>query len=388
MPLRGLLCLVLGPLALALNAQLLPQDIPNSDLGWPARPPFITFLGIGSQGKMAVDPSARPAGPVAAVTFEELRVRGDGTTDPKDLSYSTRTRFDEQGRPTEEVRTERETQATTISTYEPSHILSREYTFVRPGKPAQPKGWEYWKYDVSGRLADFRAGRGDALQNHYTNFKRDTQGHLTSVEYRQGAKDEPQLRTEFEYSPDGQTVKTIEYGAGGAPFRSVTEILDPKGRVSQATIEETDWRTKKPKPALRVAFSYDEQGRLTEQATDLYKPEQSEHELPPGKVSLTYDDAKHTRTVSYFGDEGWSLSSTIVLDSTGATVAQTVQSAGEGTSTVLDMKLECTFDDHGNWTRCQRWASTADNRKMTGAWRRTIEYRPVEHPSAPGPRHP
>jgi hypothetical protein len=112
---------------------------------------------------------------------------------------------------------------------------------------------------------------------------------------------------------------------------------------------------------------------LVEQATGSYEPirEGGEYELPPGSVFVTYDDSMHARRISYKGSDG-SLISTVVLDSAGATVAQDLK---EGTNTVLDMKLECTYDDHGNWTFCRRWVTTDRNRKATGAWRRSIVYR-------------
>ena len=156
-----MLFLTFFPFALLLRTQPLLDDVPRNDLGWPAQPPFISFLAIGSSGKMAVDPSARPAGLLAETTFEELRVKGDAATESGDASYSIKTRFDEHGRPTEEVRTQNETTTTTITEYQRSRILRRESTAIRQGHPLGPKRWDYWKYDDSGKLADFRRGEDD-----------------------------------------------------------------------------------------------------------------------------------------------------------------------------------------------------------------------------------
>jgi hypothetical protein len=93
--------------------------------------------------------------------------------------------------------------------------------------------------------------------------------------------------------------------------------------------------------------------------------------LPPGKVVLVYDDAQHSRTISYSSQEG-SLRSTVVSDTSGAAIAQALE---EGTGGALNMKLECTYDDHGNWTHCERVVQASGNRKLTGAWQRSVTYR-------------
>ena len=366
MPLRKLTVVALGFFASTGNAQLFLSDLADSDLGRSPRAQFISFLGIVAPGKMATDPSSRPAGRLAEVTVEEMRATGD-------VAYSIRTRYDEQSRPVEEVRTEQGSQTTTITQYQNSHVVAAESAFsVPPGRAPQPRAWNYWTYDADGKLTDFRRGRGDTLENHYSNFQHDNQGRLTSFEYRQGAKDELQNRTAFEYSPGGDTVTEKEYDATGGMLHSISSVIDSKGRVSQVTIIERDWKTKMPGPALRVVFTYDARGRLIEQATDPYEPERSgiEQALPPGKVSLVYDDAKHTRTSSYSDKDG-SVTSTTVLDSSGATIAQMLETVG----TAYDMKLECTFDDHDNWTACQRLVSAGGSSKVTGTWRRTIKYR-------------
>ena len=88
--------------------------------------------------------------------------------------------------------------------------------------------------------------------------------------------------------------------------RDITQTVDEEGGVVKAVIREPDWRTKKPRRPVRVAFSYDSKGRLVEQSTDPYDFEavESEHELPPGKIVITYDDLKQTKKTVYAGEEG------------------------------------------------------------------------------------
>jgi hypothetical protein len=356
-------------------AQFLLENVPNRDLGWPPLPPIVTFLGLASPGALAVDPSARPAGPLATVTFEEFRKELGGMVEPEEVSYSIKTRFDEHRRPTEVVRTDAIATATTVTKYQGPHMISQEYTFVRPGQPTKPKVWIYWIYDAAGKLAEYRRGHGDELTNHYTNFKRDSQGRIISAEYRQGAKDELQWRYSFKYSPDGRTIKIVQYEKDGGVFQSTTEILNRSGTVSELTATTMYWHAKKPL-TTRAAFNYDAQGRLVEQTVDSDEPEGPgmENEPPPGTVSLTYDDARHTRSIYYHSKEA-SMRSTITMDSAGEATAIALE-IGEGDARqTTGMKLECTYDDHGNWTRCQRWIEDAGNRSVTGAWRRVIEYR-------------
>jgi len=372
MLLRKPVLLVVGLLASTLHAQMLLEDMADSDLGRPVQPPFITLLGIVSPGRMATDPSQQPVSAAAAVAFEEIRVNVDGVVIPVEVMKSAQTRYDEQERPTEVVYVEAGATTTTITKYDGPHIISRETSFVRPQGQPGPKAWSYWKYDPSGKLSEFRRGRGDALENHYLNFAHDNQGRLTGFEYHQGAKDELSTRSEYAYSSDGKSVTRTQYDKDGAFLDSLNENLNGQGKINDATIVERDWQTKKPKPAIKVTFSYDQQGRLIRQDTDPYAFDGGDEQtLPPGRVLLAYDDEKHSRNISYSSKEG-SLSSTIMLDPAGATIGLVVQG---GIRTAIGMKLECTYDSHGNWTQCRRLVDTAGSLRLTAAWRRAIEYR-------------
>jgi len=246
-----------------------------------------------------------------------------------------------------------------------------ESTFSN-GKNPQSKFWSYWAYDKSGKLTEFRRGSDDEIQNHETNFKRDGQGRLISFEYRQGAKDELFNRTEFRYSSDGKTIDSTLYDAAGGVVRSTTENVDDQGHVISAIIIERDWKTKKPAAPLKVSFRYDAKGRLVEQNNEAQKLEAgaNEQDLPPGKVSIDYDDVKRTKTTTSASSEGL-LTSTITYNASGATIAMTIKT----NSSNSDVKLECTYDSHQNWTSCQQIAQRGGVRTIAKMWRRTITYR-------------
>jgi hypothetical protein len=344
------------------HAQLFLNDLPNGDLGRPPQPPFITFEGLLSMGTMATDPSAHGSGPIAEVKLEELRV-AQGTVTAEVL-HTFDLKYDEQNRLTESSRDG----TATVSKYEGSHIVSTESSLMVQGKPV--KQWNYWKYDETGKLTDFSRGRSDAIENHYTNFTRDANGRLTGFEYRQGPSDAVSTHTAFAWSSDGRKITQTNYDHNDEFLLSLSEILSDRGEVKQATIIERDWKTKRPKPPVNVSFTYDDRGHLTEQTTEDYVPEDEEQSLPPGKVSITYDDVRHSRTIEYkYKTE--SVKSTVFLDSTGATVGMSLEVPGN----LTDMKLECIFDDHGNWTSCERQVRLGGRPVTTAAWRRSIVYR-------------
>ena len=96
-----------------------------------------------------------------------------------------------------------------------------------------------------------------------------------------------------------------------------------------------------------------------------------EQEIPPGKITVVYDDARHTKQTSYTSDEGQMLS-TIQMDEQGLAIATSTNVSGTPAEA---MSLEFENDDHGNWTTCRRYVISGPNRKQTGLWTRTITYR-------------
>jgi hypothetical protein len=153
-----------------LSAQLGFEVVAEQDLGRPRRPPLVTFLGIVSPGKLATDPSLPPKGPVSEVLFEELRSEKTPAGPAGEVVLSIKTKYDDQGRPIEEVRKEYGGETSTISRYQGNRLVSQETT-IQGGK-VLPKSWDYWTYDESGKLIEYRRGSGETIQNHETNFKR------------------------------------------------------------------------------------------------------------------------------------------------------------------------------------------------------------------------
>jgi hypothetical protein len=352
-------------------AQFGTASVKDQDIGRPPSPPFITLLGIVSLGQVATDPTLPPRGPVAELLYEELRGHDTPAGHAGEVVTSIEIKYDEAGRVIEQTSGQWGFITKTINKYQGRRLVTEESTFPDSKKP-RPKFWNYWTYDQAGKLIEYRRGSGDELQNQDTNFKRDAQGRLTSFEYRQGAKDELSSRTELRYSADGKTVDSALYGAAGDEIRTNTQTTDEQGHVMFAVIRERDWRTKKPKTPIKVAFKYDSRGRLVEQNTDAYEFERSgsENELPPGRVSIVYDDLKRTKTTTYTGDEG-TLASKLTFDSDGATIAVTGGTKNE----FVHMHVDCEYDIHGNWTTCREMSKFEGVDVVAKTWRRTIKYR-------------
>jgi hypothetical protein len=356
----------------SLPAQFLTETLPDQDIGRPPKAPFITFLGIAmSTGKLVTDPSLPPVGPVVQTLYEELRARETPAGPAGEVIMSITSSWDDAGRVIEVIQKNRGPESDTINRYEGTRLVSQESTFPN-SRQLTPKRWNYWRYDESGKLIDYRRGSGDQIENHVTNFKHDARGRLTSYEYRQGPKDELFSRTEFTYSADGRTVVFSQYDADGAVTESNTQTVDDQGHVVTAVIQDRDWQTKQMKAALKVAFHYDGTGRLIEQITEAHEFEKSgsEFELPPGKVSIAYDDVKHTKTISYSGDEG-SLAYTVISNANGATIGI----VGGANGSALDVEVHCTDDSYGNWIACQQTVNTSGVDKVEKMWRRKITYR-------------
>ena len=355
--------------AQSLYSQFGTESVADRDIGRPPRPPLITFLGIVSPGKLVTDLSLPPIGPVAETLYEELRGQPTPAGPAGEVVSSARTTYNSDGLPVEDVRTEFGSQASMISTYQGKRLVSQESTY-----PATPvKFWEYWTYDQVGKLTEYRRGRGKEIENHDLNFTRDGEGRLTGFEYRQGPKDEPGQRTAIIYSDAGKTATTIHYNMQtGEETDSLIQKMDDEGRVIHVEIRERDWQTKKPKTPLGVTFRYDQKGRLVEQNTDPHEFERagSEEELPPGKISIAYDDVKQTKTTEYKNQEG-SLTSTLTLDGNGATIGIIAGTPGE----LTNIRIDCVYDDHGNWTTCRQVAQVSGINTVGKTWRRTITYR-------------
>ena len=204
-----------------LYAQFGTELVTDKDIGRPPQPPFITFLGIVTPGKMATDPSLIPQGPVAEMFFEEVRAIATPGGPAGEVVTSIKTKYDEQRRVIEVIQNPVGTD--TLSRYDGSRLVSQETTFPNSKTP-KPKSWNYWTYDPSGKLSEYRRGSGDVIQNHLTTFKRDPQGRLLSFDYLQGAKDDLFSHTELHYSPDGKTVEISSSDRAGSVTRITKQI--------------------------------------------------------------------------------------------------------------------------------------------------------------------
>lgn len=372
---------ILASIALFLGTQLSMHiieaqttgDIFGSGIVRPPAPPLVTLIGIGAPGRMANDPAIPPKGPVARVVFQEFRFDARAQSLTSEVSSTVTTEFDETGREVRRSETNGLTETRLLTTYESGHIRAREMTYFRQGKPDGVPFRESWTYDEAGRVVDFQRGRGEKLQNHLTKVTYNSGSRLTSLEYHQGPADELFSRTEYTYQDSGNLIRMVENGAHGEQLQVVTSVLKD-GRVAAAEYAEWDSKTKRLNKPQRVTFRYDAKARLIEQDAQADEPEGpgSEESIPPGKVALTYDDARHTRTMSYaHGDE--SMISKIRTDDTGATMAWGM-SVGQSEPS-FQAELECSYDAHGNWTECRRWVTEGTRRQDNGLWRRMITYR-------------
>jgi len=149
-----------------------------------------------------------------------------------------------------------------------------------------PKAWNYWVYDPSGKLTEYRRGKADQIQNHDTNFKRDAQGRLSPVtsivrDRKTSCSAARNCATRMTARPSisPSTTRLARF------VQSTTQSVDDQGHVVTAVIRDRDWRTKQMKAPLKVSFRYDKKGRLIEQDTDahVFDKSGSEEELPPGK---------------------------------------------------------------------------------------------------------
>jgi hypothetical protein len=376
MRLLALTALFLGtPLSMHMMvAQTATGDIFGSGIVRPPAVPLVTLIGIGVPGKMANDPAIPPKGPVARVVSQEFRLDARTQSLTSEVSSTVTTEFDESGQQIRRTETNGIAETRVVTTYEAGHIRARETNSFRQGKPNGLPVQERWTYDGAGRVIDFQRGQGDTLQNHLTKVAYDRESRLTSLEYHQGPADELFSRTEYTYQDGGNLIRMVETGAHGEQLQVGTSVLKD-GRVAAAEYAQWDSETSRLSKPQRVAFRYDAKGRLVEQDAQTDEPDDgpgAEESVPPGKITLTYDDAQHTRTITYIhGDE--SMISKVRTDDAGSTLAWGM-SIGQSEPS-FQAELECSYDAHGNWTECRRWVTEGSRRHDNGLWRRAITYR-------------
>jgi len=224
-------------LAPGVYAQLMATSGPirPESVGLPQSPPFLTLLGMMNPGKLATDPSIPPKGAVSELFYEELRGRTTPAGPAGGVEASVRTKFDEQGRITEQIENRWNHETDTLYRYQDGRLVSMESTFL-DAKNAAPKSWNYWTYNSQGKLTEYRRGRGTEIQNHELGFQYDNKGRLLGFEYRQGKEDKPFTRTEITYSDDDKTVVVTQSSVGIKIIERSTRILDDKGRVVRVVL--------------------------------------------------------------------------------------------------------------------------------------------------------
>jgi hypothetical protein len=163
---------------------------------------------------------------------------------------------------------------------------------------------------------------------------------------------------------------TTKYAGSKIVDRS-TRSLDDHGRVVRVVPESEGRPT--PEQVKSVVFRYDDKGRLLEQTADVttFSGPGSEGDLPPGTISIVYDDQALTKTTSYsFPNEG-TFKVVAMQDDRGATVGYTLEGAGQRSA----MELDCEYDRVGNWTSCQQAVDNSGQKYINERFRRTITYR-------------
>jgi len=93
--------------------------------------------------------------------------------------------------------------------------------------------------------------------------------------------------------------------------------------------------------------------------------------LPPGTISITYDDKEHTKTTKYSYPGEGTLEAVVTQNEGGATIGYALA----GASLQASSKLECEYDRAGNWTSCRQIVEDSGQKFVKQGFRRTISYR-------------
>jgi len=335
--------------------QMFRIPVPNS-------PPLMNVLTATAAVKWVTDPDLPLKGPVARVEYQERNTHRLSDTPPALLRNLVQ-EFDELGRVTVEEEVGR---SKSVLSYRGEQPLGR-MTTITNGQRNELK----WTYDAEGRLADFKSLLGGKINQHFANIRYDAQGRVLSSEHRQGPDDTLFLRSEYEYSADGLRIAETRRDEKNQIMQTRASRLDGGGRVVEFQWSFRSSRTGQLGTPRAFRFKYDEKGRVTEQDSDPEAPNtQDEQTIPAGKMEILYDDAKRMRTVTFpFG--GGEVRSTQTFDENGAVVGLFLPLPPE----IVKAAIECTYDAHGNWTECKRWATQGSERRMSGWWTRRITYR-------------
>lgn len=355
----------------AIHAQVMATigPVTADSVGLPPQPPFITLLGMANPGKLVTDPSIPPKGAVREVFHEELRAIPSPAGPAGSVEASVRTKYDEQGRVIERIENRFGNETDDVYRYQGDRVVGIETTCPDAKKP-QPTAWNYWTWDSRGKLTEYRRGRGTEIQNHEVGFQYDSQGRLLGFDYKQGKNDQLFSHTDISYSSDGKTVVVTQTFTGTKIVDRSTRTLDEKGRVVRVALDR-EGRAANNEASI-ILFQYDQQDRLVSQTTNAagFSDSGAEQDLPPGTISIAYDDKLHGKTTKYsFPGEG-DMETFVTQDDGGATTGFAMKAASEQTFSAI----RCEYDRQGNWTRC-RQISQSDGPRISKDFRRTITYR-------------
>ncbi len=359
-------------LARGIEAQIMAMigPIPPDSLGLPPSPPFLTLWGMADPGKFVTDASIPPKGPASEVFREELRGASTPAGQAGAVEASSRTKFDVQGHVVENIDIRSGHESDTVYRYQDGRLVSMETTFPN-SKKTESKAWNYWSYSASGKLIEYRRGFGAELRDHELGFTYDAKGRLLGMETRQASDDKPFCVTKISYSDADKSIEVTKRFSGTKIVDHSARYLDDQGRVIRVALSSEG--RKADDEAKNIRFGYDTKGRLIEQATDAVKLSDSgaEHDLPPGTISILYDDDKHTKTTKYSLAAEGTMVVVLTEDETGATTAY---SMGAG-STQITTRFECEYDSYGNWTSCVQFAEQQGRKVVKQRYRRNITYR-------------
>jgi hypothetical protein len=364
---------------------------PSTTNSFPPKNPTISAVTPLWKGVLIQANMEELSGPVVEVKREDVLPEGAVASPSRE---TTVLKFDGEGHLIESTYQDSRLTTTITSVFQNGKPQSRTRMRRYPdGKfPDWQESWEKWGYDQNGRVSDYRRAYNNQENNHYLNFKYDTQGRLLSCEYRQDGSDKPFSFYEFKY--EGKTVISDTFDESHKNFFEQVQVLDGSNHVIELSISDLNSGTLKL--WYHTTFKYDDQGRLTEQNTDKYNyaPGDVDSEPPPGRVAIQYDDKKHTGEQDFYGAEGKLIARSVAeFDAHGYVVKQQTLDANlkqpdfDKDIIWTDPKthqkhsgayaVEAIYDDHGNWTTLQSWFTPDDggDRILTRSIKQAINYR-------------
>jgi hypothetical protein len=352
--------------------------------GPPKNPPIFSEMTAIMQGGLQFEDVSNLKGAVAKVEREESQTE---QANPHPFHRKTILTLDEHGRLAQRVDEDSLGVSTTTNVWDQhGHLESQTVAHHRnDGKFADWTEWQKWSYDEHGRLSEFRAGRDKEQMNWFVNFKYDEHGRPL------GYEDKAVSLVEISYAGNKVTLSKLQKYDRRKFFEQV-QILDDMNRVVDLSV--SDLSGGQLKLWYHVAFKYDEKGRAVEQDTDPFKLGSGDDYSPlPGKVTISYDDEKHTGEQKYYDPEQKLVLHTKfefdrdgiptkfhVIDNSGKEGIGSeifVDSNWHSSTRAGEVEWEVIYDDHGNWTERRRWFKPADGspRIMTRLIKQSIIYR-------------